>query len=55
MHYLQSRARLQKMNRIKPAVVHYLCAVGGIEERILDMVQNKEDYTLSHFMRDYRE
>jgi hypothetical protein len=55
MHYLQSRARLQKMNRTKPAVVHYLCAVGGIEERILDMVQNKEDYTLSHFMRDYRE
>ena len=54
MHYIQSRARLQKMNRTKPAVVHYLCAVGGIEERILNMVQNKEDYTLSHFMRDYR-
>jgi SNF2 family DNA or RNA helicase len=55
MHYLQSRARLQKMNRTKPAVVHYLCSVGGIEERILNMVQNKEDYTLSHFMRDYRD
>ena len=54
MHYLQSRARLQTKTRTKPAVAHYLCAENGIEEKILQTVQRKEDYTLAHFMNEYR-
>lgn len=54
MHYWQSRARLQTMTRTKAANVHYLFAKGGIERTILETVKRKEDYTLSHFMRDWK-
>lgn len=54
MHYWQSRARLQTMTRTKRAHVHYLFATDGIERKILEAVKRKEDYTISHFMRDYK-
>lgn len=54
MHYLQARARLQTMTRTNEAKIYYLCGSDGIEQRILNMVRKKEDYTLAHFMRDYR-
>lgn len=54
MHYWQSRARLQTMTRTKQAKVHYVFAKNGIESKILDTVRRKEDYTTSHFMRDFR-
>ena len=53
MHYWQSRARLQTMTRTKKAEVHYLFAKDGIERKILATVRRKEDYTLSHFLRDF--
>jgi len=54
MHYWQSRARLQTMTRTKQAKVHYVFAKNGIEGKILESVRRKEDYTTSHFMRDFR-
>ena len=54
MHYWQSRARLQTMTRTKQAKVHYVFAKNGIENKILESVRRKEDYTTSHFMRDFR-
>jgi len=54
MHYWQSRARLQTMTRTKQAKVHYVFAKNGIESKILESVRRKEDYTTSHFMRDFR-
>jgi hypothetical protein len=54
MHYWQSRARLQTMTRTKQAKVHYVFAKNGIESKILETVRRKEDYTTSHFMRDFR-
>ena len=51
--YWQARARIQVKDRIKPAIVYWVFARGGIEEYIYECVQKKQDYTLNHFRKTY--
>lgn len=52
--YWQARARLQDKNRTKEAVIYWVFADGGIEERIYKAVMDKKNYTLSFFNKDYQ-
>jgi hypothetical protein len=51
--YWQSRARMQTKDRKTASRVFWIFTSGGIEERIFGMVQNKKDFTLSHFKKIY--
>jgi hypothetical protein len=49
--YWQSRARMQTKDRLEASKVYWIFTTGGIEDRIFSMVQNKKDFTLSHFKK----
>ena len=51
--YWQSRARMQTKDRKQTSKVYWVFTTGGIEDRIFKMVQNKKDFTLSHFKKIY--
>lgn len=51
--YWQSRARMQTKDRAEVSKVYWIFTTGGIEDRIFGMVQNKKDFTLSHFKKIY--
>lgn len=51
--YQQARARMQSKERTKEALLYWLFAEGGIEERIYKVVKSKQDYTLSYFLNDF--
>jgi hypothetical protein len=51
--YWQSRARMQTKDRKTASRVFWIFTTGGIEDRILGMVQRKKDFTLSHFKKIY--
>lgn len=51
--YQQARARMQSKDRKKDALLYWIFAKGGIEEKIYQRVINKQDYTLSYFRKDY--
>jgi hypothetical protein len=51
--YWQSRARMQTKDRTIASKVFWIFTVGGIEERIFNMVQLKKDFTLRHFKKIY--
>jgi hypothetical protein len=51
--YWQSRARMQTKDRTEASKVYWIFTTGGIEDRIFNMVQNKKDFTLSHFKKIY--
>jgi hypothetical protein len=51
--YWQSRARMQTKDRLEASKVYWIFTTGGIEDRIYSMVQNKKDFTLSHFKKIY--
>ena len=51
--YWQSRARMQTKDRTIASKVFWIFTVGGIEERIFNMVQAKKDFTLRHFKKIY--
>lgn len=53
MQYWQARARLQALDRETTPLVHWLFSMDGIENKILKVVQDKKDYTLNYFMKDY--
>jgi hypothetical protein len=52
--YWQSRARMQTKDRTQASKVYWVFTTGGIEDRIFNMVQNKKDFTLSHFRKVYK-
>jgi hypothetical protein len=52
--YWQARARLQSKERSKEAVIYWVFAEGGIEEKIYKVVLDKKDYTLAYFKKDYQ-
>ena len=52
--YWQSRARMQTKDRTQASKVYWVFTTGGIEDRIFNMVQNKKDFTLSHFRKSYK-
>jgi hypothetical protein len=47
--YWQARARIQKLERKEPAVVHWLFFSGGIEELVYQIVIKKKDFTVQHY------
>ena len=49
LSYMQSRDRLSFRDRIKPPKIHYIFAMNGIEPRVLKVVKNKKDFTVSYF------
>jgi hypothetical protein len=51
--YWQSRARMQTKDRAEASKVYWIFTKGGIEDKIYGMVQNKKDFTLSHFKKIY--
>ena len=51
--YWQSRARMQTKDRAEASKVYWIFTTGGIEDKIFGMVQNKKDFTLSHFKKIY--
>jgi SNF2 family DNA or RNA helicase len=53
VQYWQARARLQTLDRIEKAVVHWLFSEEGIEGKIYEAVKKKKNYTQQYFMRDY--
>lgn len=51
--YEQSKNRIISKERTKEAVLYWVFCEGGIEEKIHQVVKNKQTYTLSYFTRDY--
>ena len=49
--YWQARARLQSLNRTKPAEIHWIFAKGGIEKKVYKAVSNKINFTASYFFK----
>ena len=50
--YFQARDRLTTMQR-KENTIYWIFAKNGIENKIYKSVQNKKDYTLTTFLKDY--
>jgi hypothetical protein len=42
---------MQTKDRTEASKVYWIFTAGGIEDRIYSMVQNKKDFTLSHFKK----
>ena len=53
LSYEQSKNRIISKERTKEAVLYWIFAENGIEEKIYIAVRNKENYTSSYFNRDY--
>lgn len=53
VQYWQARSRIQTLHRDKPAIVHWIFAEGGIEEKIYKVVNKKKDYNYYYFSKDY--
>lgn len=51
--YWQSKARIQTKDRVKEAMIYWLFAEGGIEQKIYKAVMDKKDYTLAYFKKDF--
>jgi hypothetical protein len=51
--YWQVRERLQDKNRSKEALVYWVFAEGGIEQKVYERVQQKKDFTLQYFKQAY--
>jgi hypothetical protein len=49
--YWQARARMQTKDRVDEAIVYWLFFVDGIEEKIYKAVEQKKDYTLTHYKK----
>lgn len=53
LSYLQARARMQTRDRSTPCQLYWIVAEGGIEQKIYQRVQSKQDYQLAHFRSDF--
>lgn len=53
LSYEQSKNRIISKERTKEAVLYWVFCQDGIEEKILQKVRNKENYTSSYFEKDY--
>lgn len=53
LSYEQSKNRIISKERTKEAVLFWIFADGGIEEKIYKAVMNKQNYTSTYFRRDY--
>jgi hypothetical protein len=53
LSYAQARERIVSKERIDSAILYWVFSNGGIEEKIYKSVMLKENYTVSHFKKDY--
>lgn len=53
LSYEQSKNRIISKERTKEAVLYWVFCENGIEEKIYQVVKNKQNYTSSYFNRDY--
>ncbi|MCX7880854.1 MAG: hypothetical protein N2517_09370, partial [Ignavibacteria bacterium] len=53
-NYWQARNRIQNKNQSKRPRVVWIFIEGGIEEKILNVVRRKQDYTTYYFKKDFR-
>lgn len=51
LSYLQAPDRINTKDRSRPAPVYWIVAKGGIENDILEIVRDKQDYTVKHYTR----
>lgn len=51
LSYLQAPDRINTKDRNRPARIYWIVATGGIEEKILRVVQGKQDFTVKHYKR----
>lgn len=51
--YQQARARMQALERKKEAMLYWIFSENGIERKIYERVVQKQDYTISYFMKDF--
>ena len=49
LSYLQGRDRASYRGRTKANVLHWILADRGLEQRVLNTVRSKEDFTIAHF------
>jgi hypothetical protein len=52
LSYIQGRDRASYLGRDRANRVHWILADGGIETKVWEQVQGKNDYTLAHFRAD---
>jgi hypothetical protein len=52
LSYIQGRDRASYLGRDRENRVHWILADDGIETRVWELVQGKNDYTLKHFQND---
>jgi len=52
LSYIQGKDRASYLGRDRANRVHWILADGGIETRVWQQVQGKNDYTLAHFRAD---
>jgi hypothetical protein len=52
LSYLQGRDRASYLGRDRANRVHWIIAADGIEEKVMKIVKEKEDYTVNHFRHD---
>jgi len=55
LSYIQTLNRMQHITRDKPPLLVWIFCRNGIEEKIYNVVKNKENYTSSHFRKDLRD
>jgi len=51
--YQQAKARIQTKDRTKSALLYWIFAEDGIEQKIYDRVKNKMEFTTSYFKKIY--
>lgn len=54
LSYQQARARIQAKDKTTACPLYWIFSAGGMEEKIYDVVINKQDYTTSYFRKDYK-
>ena len=53
LSYEQAKNRIVSKERNKQANLYFIFSKNGIEERIYNVVKNKQDYTLNYYKKDY--
>ncbi|MBO9592765.1 MAG: hypothetical protein J7599_07625 [Niabella sp.] len=53
LSYWQARDRIQVLDRKKEALMYWVFAKDGIENKVYERVMEKKDYTLNWFRRDF--
>ena len=55
LSYWQARERINDKLRTKTSIVVWPMSSDGIEQKIYQVVQNKKDYTLQHFKKNFKQ